>query len=197
VRRAVSRAFTLIELMVVLAVIALAATLAVPAMASITGANARAAAGEVAGTLRALFEYAALRHATCRLVIDIDARASHAECARGRAAAPRSESDLDLADRFPGEKDEVIRKLLARTSFGAIEDRLVKKRTLPGQARFGPVVLEGRQHPVESGTAVVSFFPGGRAQAARIPIVDGDHHYTVVLEPLTGRARVVAGEVKE
>lgn len=188
--------FTLIELLVVLAVIALAATLAIPGMASVTGANARAAAGEVAGTMRALFEYAALRHATCRLVIDLDARTSRAECARGRAAPPR-QGEPDLAERFPDEKDEEIRKLLAKTSFGAVEDRLVKKRTLPGEARFGPVTVEGRQSPVESGTVAITFFPGGRAQAARVPVVDGSHRYTVVLEPLTGRARVVAGEVKE
>ena len=46
------RGFTLIELMVVLAVIALVATLAVPAVSALTGANARKAASELAGSMR-------------------------------------------------------------------------------------------------------------------------------------------------
>ncbi len=43
------------------------------------------------------------------------------------------------------------------------------------------------------------FFPGGRALRAYVPIVDGSNVLTVVVEPFTGRARVVPGavEVKE
>jgi len=181
---------------VVIAVIALVATLAVPAMGALTGANARKSAGELAGSMRALFEVAGLRHATCRMVLDLDNHAWHAECAPGRAGVSRDPEEDDLAERFPGEKDDEVRKLLARTEFGALEDRLVGKRELPGDARFGPIEVEGRRDPIEKGIAYVYFFPGGRAQAAKVPVVDGDHRFTVLLEPLTGRAKVVAGEVK-
>jgi general secretion pathway protein H len=44
--------------------------------------------------------------------------------------------------------------------------------------------------------AYVHFVPGGQAQRAFVPVVDGDLVYTVVLEPFTGRARVVAGKVE-
>jgi general secretion pathway protein H len=44
--------------------------------------------------------------------------------------------------------------------------------------------------------AYVYFFAGGQAQRAFIPVVDGELVYTVVLEPFTGRARVVAGKVE-
>ena len=179
-----------------MAVIALAATLAVPAMAALTGANARRSAAELAGSMRALFEIAGLRHATCRLVLEHETRSWHAECAPGRAAVSPDGKE-DLKERFPGEQDEQVRAVLARSEYGALDDRLVGKRELPGATRFGPVVVEGRRDPVESGLAHVYFFPGGRAQAARVPVVDGDFTYTVVLEPFTGRARVVIGEVKE
>jgi general secretion pathway protein H len=192
-----STGFTLIELLVVLAVIALAATLAVPALASLTGADARRSAAELAGSMRALFEIAGLRHATCRMTLDLDASSWEAECARGRAGVARDEDARDLAERFPAEPDEEVRRLLAATEFHALDDRLVGKRELPGGARFGPVAIEGRRSPVESGKAHVYFFPGGRAQAARVPVVDGGFRYTVVLEPLTGRTRLVAGEVSE
>ncbi len=193
------RGFTLIELMIVVGVIALAATLVAPALASVTGANARQAAGELAGSMRALFDVAALRHATCRMALDLEKRAWWAECAPGRAGIardPERATDAELAERFPDEKDAEVRKLLARTQFGKLEDRLVKKRELPGRTAFEPVHVEGRRGAVEEGVAYVYFFAGGQAQRAIVPLVDGGNRYTVVLEPFTGRASVVPGKVE-
>ncbi|BDG04339.1 hypothetical protein AMOR_33350 [Anaeromyxobacter oryzae] len=183
-----------------MAVIALLATLAVPAVEAITGANARKAAGELAGSMRALFDTAALRHATCRMALDLDKRAYWAECAPGRAgisANPdREPDDRTLEERFPGEKDADVRRILAKSAFGQFQDRLVQKRELPGTTGFGPVHVEGRRDAIESGTAYVYFFGGGQAQRAYVPVVDGKNLYTIVLEPFTGRARVVSGKVE-
>ncbi len=199
--RPAERGFTLLELMVVVGILAVLAMAAGPAVDSITGANARKAAGELAGSMRALYDVAALRNVTCRVALDLDARTWWAECAKARAgiardpekAAPTAE---ELADRFPDEKDADRRRLLARTEFGAYQDRLVAKRELPGNARFEPVTVEGRRDAVEKGTAYVYFFPGGQAQRAWVPVADGSNRYTVVLEPLTGRARVEVGKVE-
>ncbi len=185
--------------MIVVVVIALAATLAVPALASITGANARKAAGELAGSMRALYDVAALRNATCRMALDVEKRSWWAECAPGRAGVardPERAPDASLEERFPDEKDAEVRKLLAQTSFGKLEDRIVKPRELPGRAAFGPVHVEGRRGAVEQGVAYVYFFAGGQAQRATVPIVDGSNVYTIVLEPMTGRSRVVNGPVE-
>lgn len=192
-----ARGFTLIELLVVLAVVAGAAAMAVPALNSISGANARKAAGELAGTMRVLFDAAALRHATCRVAIDLDKRAFWAECAPGPAGVPPGGGDDEsLAIRFPDESDPEIRRVLARSKFGEFKDRLVDRRELPGKAGFGPVHLEGRRDALETGVAYVYFFPGGQAQKAWVPVVDGKNLFTVVTEPFTGRTRVVAGKVE-
>jgi general secretion pathway protein H len=191
------RGFTLIELLVVLAVIAGAAAMAVPALNSISGANARKAAGELAGSMRVLFDTAALRHSTCRLAIDLDQRAFWAECAPGPAGISTGADDDDaLAVRFPDESDPEIRKVLARSTFGQFKDRLVDRRELPGKTTFGPIHLEGRRDAQDSGTAYVYFFPGGQAQKAWVPVVDGKNLFTVVTDPFTGRTRVVAGKVE-
>jgi len=187
--------------MVVIGVIAIFAALAVPAVDAISGANARKAAGELAGAMRYLFDTAALRHATCRLALDLDGRAWWAECAPGRAGIARDAEREDdearrLEERFPDERSAEARKLLARTEFGSFEDRIVGKRELPGATAFGKVSVEGRRSAVESGTAYVYFFAGGRAQRAHVPIADGSTHFTVVLEPFTGRARVHPGDVE-
>lgn len=192
-----SRGFTLVELLIVLGVIALATTFVVPALQSVSGANARKAAGELAGSMRALFDMAALRHSRCALTLDLDGQAWWADCGGGRAASGGDAGHAEsLEDRFPDERDEEIRRLLAKTQFGALEDRVVKKRGLPGGARFGPVRVEGRRDAIEEGKAYVQFFAGGQAQRAYVPIVDGSNRYTIVVEPFTGRTRVVAGDVE-
>lgn len=194
------RGFTLIELMVVIAVVAVISAAAVPALRGITGANARQAAGELAGSLRYLFDTAALRHTTCRMAIDIDNHATWAECApRAVTLAVQDKTSRvsrELEERFPDERDADRRRLMAQTHFGAFDDRLAPRRALPGKTTFGPIRIEGRSQPIEEGVAYVHFFSGGQAQRAFIPVVDGDLVYTVVLEPFTGRARVVAGKVE-
>ncbi|HEX9242018.1 MAG TPA: type II secretion system protein [Anaeromyxobacter sp.] len=192
------RGFTLIELVVVVGVIALLALAAAPALGTLTGANARESAGRLAGGMRFLFDTAALRHATCRMALDPAARAWWAECAPGGAAmlsANARSDEEDLARRFPDDKDDQIRQLLAKTTFGAFSDRLVERRELPGRAAFGKLRVEGAADS-EGGVTYVYFFPGGQAQRAFVPIVDGSNVFTVVVEPFTGRAKVVPGAVE-
>ncbi|MBI5068514.1 MAG: prepilin-type N-terminal cleavage/methylation domain-containing protein [Deltaproteobacteria bacterium] len=198
--RSAPRGYTLIELVIVVAVIGLLAAAALPTLNSVTGANARAAAGELAGAMRYLFETAALRRETCRLAIDIDGGSWWAECTKDRytvsaekqAAGWREEED-ELADRFPDERDAERRRLLARAKFGQFSDRLARKRTLPGAVRFSEVWTEHQREPFDKGMAYVYFFPQGRTEEARVPVRDGDTVYSAVLQPFTGRARVVTG----
>ncbi len=209
-RRALHRpaGFTLIELLIVIAVLAVAAVAVVPAVSSVTGANARAAAGELAGAMRWMFDTAAMRHETCRLALDLERSAWWAECTRTRPGERRApvalearsgsaagdEDEEALAERFPDEKDAEKRRLLAQARFGAYEDRQVKRRGLPGNAAFEEVWTQHQREPQTSGIAYVYFFPQGQSEAARVPIADGRNVYSIVLQPFTGRARVVSGK---
>jgi general secretion pathway protein H len=195
---------TLIELLIALAIVAFMAAAAAPAVSSITGANARAAAGELSGAMRWLFDTAAMRHRTCRLALDLDRRGWWAECtaAEGRAAAGPAlekggtladEDEETLAERLPEEGNAERRRLLARSRFGEYADRQVKRRELPGSVAFSEVSTEHQREPVSKGMAYVYFFPQGQAEAARVSLTDGSRVYSVVLQPLTGRARVVSG----
>jgi general secretion pathway protein H len=196
------RGFTLIELLVTLGVVALLAAAAVPALRGVSGANARQAAGELSGALRYLFDTAALRHTTCRMALDLEHHAWWAECGQGAQAVARDTdrrraAETSLEDRFPDEHDADRRRLLAKTSFGEFVDRLVPRRELPGSVTLGEIRVEGRSSPIATGVAYVHFFAGGQAQRAFIPVVDGTTVYTVVVEPFSGRARVVVGRVEE
>jgi general secretion pathway protein H len=187
---------------IAIAVIAVLSAAAIPTMNAVTGANARGAAGELAGAMRFLFETASLRHETCRLALDLDERAWWAECTKDRVFAAREAQDArDLAreeealeERFPDERDAEKRRLLARARWGRFEDRLVKRRDLPGDAAFVDVWAEHQREPLGKGRAYVYFYPQGRGEEARVPVADGDHVYSVMLQPYTGRAEVVVGK---
>ena len=179
-----------------MAVVAALAALAVPAVSALSGVDARKAALELSGSLRVLFDVAALRHSTCRMVLDLDDRSYWAECAPGRAAPESTADEEEIARRFPDEPDPEVRKVLSQSKFGKFHDRLLEKRQLPGQTAFGPVHLEGKTQTQTEGQAYVYFFALGMAQKAYIPVVEGGNLFTVVTEPFTGRTRVVPGKVE-
>jgi general secretion pathway protein H len=183
------RGFTLIELMIVMSVIALLAAAAAPALGALTGADARKGAGELAAAMRWLFDSAAVRHATCRLVLSPSSRSYWAECAPGRTTI---EADPERQEaREPEEREDPGG--VKAPGFAKFDDPIVKERELPGGAVFQAIRIDGRDALSESANAYVHFFPGGRAQAARVTIADGDHVYSIRLEPFTGRARVMSG----
>jgi general secretion pathway protein H len=97
---------TLIEIMVAIMVVGLVMSAATVGIGALTGSKARGAAGELAGTMRALYDMAAVTGKTCRLVFDLTGRGDgeedaapvryRAECA---AAGVTTGRDRDTALR--------------------------------------------------------------------------------------------------
>ena len=86
--RRAHRGFTIIELMVAMAVAALLFAALIFGLGALTGARARTAMGELGGAARSLYDTAALTGNTCRLVLllprdDSAEFAYRAECANG------------------------------------------------------------------------------------------------------------------
>jgi general secretion pathway protein H len=198
------RGFTLIEVLITVAVIGVMALAAAPAVNAFTGANARSSAAEIAGAYRYLFDTAALRHQTCRMVLDMDHQEWWAECTeagpgnrRGQPVMGKDgtaeEDEAALAKGFSDEPDADKRRFLARARFAEFKDRQVGKRRLKGGSAFEKIWTPRQRDPQTKGKAYVYFYPQGQGDRAQIPVADGGNAYTVVTQPLTGRARVVSG----
>jgi general secretion pathway protein H len=118
-RRALHRAqrgLTLIEISIAIIIVALLFSAAVMGIGSITGAKAKGTAGELAGTIRSLYDSAALRGKTCRLVFEIpdpkneeEPTRYHAECAESGVTTARDRDTALREENREREREERTR----------------------------------------------------------------------------------------
>ncbi len=101
-----ARGFTLIEMVVALAIIAVLFAAVIIGVGSLTGAKAKEAATELTGVIRSLYDTANLTGKTCRLVFELPSEKDtggavtyHAECAKSglTAAKNRDEEQKDAS----------------------------------------------------------------------------------------------------
>lgn len=112
-----ARGMTLIEMSIALVIAAVLFAAVVVSVGAITGSKARASAGELAGTIRALYDTASLSGKTCRLVFELPGPKSedpvryHAECA---AKGVTTDRDRDAALKEDTKQAEEAAKLQGR-----------------------------------------------------------------------------------
>lgn len=95
------RGLTLIELVVAMSIVMLLVTLTVVSADAITGQKAKSATGELAGTIRSLYDTASLTGRTCRLVFELPGERDEdgavrvsAECAKGAVTTSRDREEV-------------------------------------------------------------------------------------------------------
>ncbi len=106
------RGLTLIELTIALAIVVVLFAAVVSGVGAITGSRAKAAAGELGGVIRSLYDTAALTGKTCRLVFQIpdprddQSRAKYwAECAASNVTTRRDREDA-IRDEIKKEQQD-------------------------------------------------------------------------------------------
>jgi general secretion pathway protein H len=114
-RRRGPRGLTLIEISVTLAIIVMLFAASVVGVGALTGTKAKESSAELAGTIRSLYDTAALSGRTCRLVFELpevrDESGSvswRAECAKGGVtAASKRDDELKAANSKERKKNAV------------------------------------------------------------------------------------------
>jgi general secretion pathway protein H len=109
------KGITLIELVVALGIVVVLFAAVIYGVGALTGAKAKEASAELAGTIRALYDTAALSGKTCRLVFELPQKNDedgavryHAECAKGAitAGADRVDEQRAAAKKEEKRRDE-------------------------------------------------------------------------------------------
>ncbi len=213
------RGLTLIELTVTLGIVVLLFAAVVLGVGSLTGAKAKESSTELAGTIRALYDTAALSGRTCRLVFTMPApRAEEtavtwrAECSKsGATASARRDEELketraegkdkvkdderfrrmdrDDAPTLQQLQEQEKTRVEESARFSNFSSEDVVERTLPANVKVEVWTAKQRE-PAKSGLAYLYFFPQGYTERAQVWLRQGDNTWTLTISPLTGKTKI-------
>jgi general secretion pathway protein H len=210
------RGFSLIELLIVICIIALASTGVVMGIGALTRSKMRAAAMQIVAATRFAYGRSVAQGTTVRLVFDMESGSMKVDEARGTVTLSRSEDGQRASDDEDedAEKDESASSIdpweaarlrieqplepsFGRSPFGPVEDAMgralsmSKARPLGERIRVVKIITPHDPEPLESGVGAVYFFPGGNSEHAVIQLQNPEEEvFSVEVLPLTGRARV-------
>lgn len=216
--RPLRRGLTLIEVMIALAIAAMAVGVAITGVSSLTSASLRSSALELAGTIKLAYDRAIMARHTERLSLDLDKglfwldytedqftvareREAGREGAKNTSLAEAGEpgerrKDEDDEDFFADDAEDGKAEVLAALeggkaiAFQADIEIFQTPDALPSDVRISKVWTGHQEEAFTSGVAYVHFFNSGFSEPAQIELTDGEEYVTITVYPLTGRVRI-------
>ncbi|MBN1282437.1 MAG: prepilin-type N-terminal cleavage/methylation domain-containing protein [Proteobacteria bacterium] len=202
------RGFTLLEIVVSLAIIGLILGVVISRMDSYLEWDMKSASNKLASTMRYLYNKAATEGLYIKLVIDIDEGAYWVEATSdpfvvsageetgakpkdaGAGAAEAGPSAPEGGSDEEGEGDHRIKPREA--VFTKVDSYLLKPTKLPGSVFFKDVFVEHNPAGVSGGQAVIHFFPNGYVEYALINLRDekDEANYSLETNPISGRVGI-------
>ena len=179
---------TLIEVMIVIVIMALAAGGATMALSSVTRAKLRAASGRLVAASRFAYHRSVTRGRTVRIVFDMEAGSMSFEEADGRVYLRRADDparmdaeegdDLDAVDPWSAAQARLVdtlRPTFGRSAFGPISDsdgdpiERYQAQPVGDNIRVHRVFTEDAEEPREEGPRVDVLLPQRTDAAHRRP----------------------------
>jgi general secretion pathway protein H len=211
------RGFSLIELMVAIAIIGMMLGGAVYGFRSIGKSELRASSSKLAGAIRYCFDRSVTTGSYYRLVIDLDGNKYWAErsddamyLTRQKEESPGRGQAFDETEKekkLAEEEKKFDEQMASRGGVAATLDpppkpkrakfQTFKDAALPqvklGKARLFDVYTTRQREPYTKGRAYLYFFPDGHTENAMVRLNDGDESwYSLIIHPLSGRVEVKA-----
>jgi general secretion pathway protein H len=215
-RRALARGLTLIEVLIVMAIVALIMGAVVIGTGQVASARARHSSTMIAGAIRVAFSRASATSKSIRLVMDFTeneiwleegdqpmlVQSKDLTGTGGAAAATNAEKQAIE------EGGRIVKGPTApRTSFREI-DAMGLAASTPGKGhkalergiKFREVQTQHDDQPRKEGRAYLYFWPGGQTERASIQLKVGEANeekdaITLLVAPLTGKVTVKDGAI--
>lgn len=187
--------FSLIELLVVVALIGLISLFALPSVTNYFKLSLNSATREIASLVKEAYNSTVMTGRVHRMVYDLAGGAFWVEngppqvlldTRETKEAEERRKRFHRSADETPPHPTFTLDKTVTR-----------KKVSLPRGVSFEDVVTEQDREPVKEGLAYTHFFPHGPTEQTIIHLQDdANHHISLIISPLIGRTRLVERYVK-
>lgn len=211
------RGFTLLEVLIVLAIVAMVTILSATGLRSFARTDLRNSASRMAGSIRYLFDRASTTGKVHRLVIDFEDGKYWAEVSDDSFvfAGGKETEESRQREARKIEKEEEARRLAEereaaygssaipskylpkpfipkRAKFGGFRDLAVKAVTLKSDVLIDDIYTPRLDQPISTGRGYLYFFPLGLTEAAVIHLSDEkkETFYSLLVHPLNGRVSV-------
>lgn len=189
------RGFTLTEILVVVALIALLSAVALPSISNLFKVSLRSLSRELATAIRESYNSTVITGRVHRVVYDLDNGQYWVESGPegalldSAAARERKEQEKRWAKSDEVKPDErfKLEKTVTR-----------KKQTLPSGVKFVRVRTDSNRTGVTEGVAYTHFFPQGITEPTVIQLSDSENHaVSLEITSTIGKTRLIEGEVTE
>lgn len=200
-RKARARGFTLLEIVVSIAVIALMLGVVVSRMDTMMEWDMKKASSKLASTMRYLYNKAATEGLFIRLILDFEENTYWVEATTDPFVIAAGEEDERKKKRVAeegaaegveeGEEGDYAIKP-QKPVFTQVDSYLLKPTKLPSSVFFKDVYVEHLKMPVDAGKAEIYFFPNGMVEYAIINLRDDDDetNYSLETSPISGRVNI-------
>ena len=190
------KGLTLIEIMVVIALVATIMALGVTVINDVSDSDLKEASSRLSGTLKYVFNEAAIQKKYYRLVIDLDSQQYYAE-ARTSPFLISLNQDVKAPPNKPEDKPEATVEpeeplQPEGDDFAKVEEYLIEPQQLSDPVKIVDVFVGHLQQKATTGKVEIYFFPHGWTEPTVINLTNGeeDNYYSIIVNPATGKAEI-------
>ena len=188
--------FTLIEVLVVIGIIGLVMSLAIPGIGLVMKANINNSSRELATVIRAAHDESILKGAVYRVAFDLDRSQYWVEI--GDRDFLMRTTDQAETERKLNEKRNDEDKTKHQDPFQLAQLVTKKKKTLALGVKFSDIFTSRSKDAIKGGIAYSFVFPFGFIEKTVIHLKDDmDREVTLVVSSVTGKSRMFEHYVKE